>query len=56
FVEQIITRQNNTMLMSQQIKRVRGLEMKEKTPLWFKKLEETVLEDKISQKIKGVYA
>ncbi|CAG8724379.1 24246_t:CDS:1, partial [Gigaspora rosea] len=56
FVEQLITKQNNTMLTWQQIKRIRGLETKEKTPIWFKKLEETILEDQNIPKNQGVYA
>ncbi|CAG8533433.1 16230_t:CDS:2, partial [Gigaspora rosea] len=53
---QLITRQDNTMLTWQQIKRIRRLEIKGKTPIWFKKLEETILEDQISRRIKGNYA
>ncbi|CAG8742788.1 6871_t:CDS:1, partial [Gigaspora rosea] len=33
-----------------------GLEMKGITPIWYKKLEETILEDRISRRIKGSYA
>ncbi|CAG8528210.1 19593_t:CDS:2, partial [Gigaspora rosea] len=33
-----------------------GLETKGKTPIWFKKLKETISEDLISRRIKGVYA
>ncbi|CAG8690348.1 11491_t:CDS:2 [Gigaspora rosea] len=44
------------MLTQQQIKRIHRLETKGKTPIWFKKLEETILEDQISRRIKGVYA
>ncbi|CAG8697156.1 17435_t:CDS:2, partial [Gigaspora rosea] len=51
FIEQLITRQDNTMLTWQQIKRIRGLETKGKTPIWFKKLEETILEDQTSKEI-----
>ncbi|CAG8818194.1 1364_t:CDS:2, partial [Gigaspora rosea] len=39
----------------QQIKRIRELETKGKTPIWFKKLEKTILEDQISRRIKGSY-
>ncbi|CAG8731009.1 19373_t:CDS:2, partial [Gigaspora rosea] len=56
FIEQLITRQDNTMLTWQQIKRIHGLETKGKTPIWFKKLEETILEDQIFRRIKGSYA
>ncbi|CAG8653968.1 2520_t:CDS:2 [Gigaspora rosea] len=56
FVEQLIMRQDNTMLTWQQIKRICGLETKGKTPIWFKKLEKTILEDQISRRIKGSYA
>ncbi|CAG8765923.1 23047_t:CDS:1, partial [Gigaspora rosea] len=53
FAEQLITRQDNTMLTWQQIKRIHELEMKGKTPIWFKKLEETILEDQISRILKN---
>ncbi|CAG8794875.1 46420_t:CDS:2 [Gigaspora margarita] len=43
------------MLTWQQIKRVHGIEMKGKTPQWFQKLEQTVLENKISRNIKEVF-
>ncbi|CAG8769649.1 1850_t:CDS:2, partial [Gigaspora margarita] len=39
----------------QQIKRVRGIEIKGKTPQWFQKLEQTVLENKITRSIKEVF-
>ncbi|CAG8731458.1 23693_t:CDS:2, partial [Gigaspora rosea] len=52
FVEQLITRQDNTMLTWQQIKRIRGLEIKGKTPIWYRKLEETILEDEYPEESK----
>ena len=55
YLEQIITRQDNIMLSWQQIKRVRGIETKGKTPQWFQKLEQTVLENKITRSIKEVF-
>ncbi|CAG8816765.1 2319_t:CDS:2, partial [Gigaspora rosea] len=40
FIEQLITRQDNTMLTCQQIKRIRGLETKGKTPICYAQQEE----------------
>ncbi|CAG8806255.1 24869_t:CDS:1, partial [Gigaspora rosea] len=44
------------MLTWQQIKRIRELKTKGKTPIWYRKLEETILEDQISRRIKKSYA
>ncbi|CAG8843077.1 45827_t:CDS:1, partial [Gigaspora margarita] len=38
-----------------QIKRVHEMEMKEKMPQWFQKLEQTVLENKITRSIKEAF-
>src|SRR5260364_297835 len=43
------------MLTWQQIKRVHKIEMKGKMPQWFQKLEQMVLENKITCSIKEVF-
>ena len=54
-LEQLITNEGNTLLTWQQVKYIRGLKSRERKPNWYKSIEEKVLENSSSRKVKEKY-
>src|SRR6266487_4471406 len=52
---QLITNEGNTLLIWQQVKYIRGLKSRGRKPNWYKSIEEKVLENSSSRKIKEKY-
>ena len=54
-LEQLITNEGNTLLTWQQVKYIRGLKSRGRKPNWYKSIEEKVLENSSSRKVKEKY-